>query len=628
MENLKELDFIYENFFFKGINPHIFEKNYFHLFSPREYYRGSILFSNGTIPRCLILLKSGRISLELKASVIDIHNLIQFIFNNMLTNPIFSKLTQANKNKFLSNHKISIIKNYINDPILTRLKMHNNRFIEEMNVVRTCQIKNLTNNEAIGLEEIFLRLPYLMKASVISEKIHCYEISLEHLNKMLNNNKKEMINVYIKFSINKIISFIERLQDIKQNSISMSLIKFEKEMLKSKGWLHIGKDSKNKYDENRKKEGKLSKTRNQKFNKLLKKNSEKDINNDNNENKFEYSTIINQNNSSPVKLVVTNISPKSQYMFEKLIKTYKKIQKRQEKYKNRQFNMTKNNSANIIPSLDKTIKNNYSYNIKEPFFKTVAINKIFSYDSKIKEDLQTTYANNQISGTKNEKMFKDHSEEKNQTEKNISDSEASINKKYKDEISSNNLSKNSPKIKNRDFNLSYIPLDLICQNESFIHKNKPFISYLIKENKKPIDLSILKKNYSTIIDNNSNNNDNLNSSCNNTSIIKSNYNYSKELKNRLNVISKRDRFINHRIERNIEKSVNSLNKKVLISGIVKDFYKGIRLNGYSSFIHNKDKNTLFMRKYNKKYDSAERAQYNIKNHLLKSKDSLPFILSN
>ena len=225
-------------------------------------------------------------------------------------------------------------------------------------------------------------------------------------------------------------------------------------------------------------------------------------------------------------------------------------------------------------------------------------------------------------------MFKDHSEEKNQTEKNISDSEVSINKKYKDEISSNNLSKNSPKIKNRDFNLSYIPLDLICQNESFIHKNKPFISDLIKENKKPIDLSILKKNYSTIIDNNSNNNDNLNSSCNNTSIIKSNYNYSKELKNRLNVISKRDRFINHRIERNIEKSVNSLNKKVLISGIVKDFYKGIRLNGYSSFIHNKDKNTLFMRKYNKKYDSAERAQYNIKNHLLKSKDSLPFILSN
>ena len=94
--------------------------------------------------------------------------------------------------------------------------------------------------------------------------------------------------------------------------------------------------------------------------------------------------------------------------------------------------MTKNNSANIIPSLDKTIKNNYSYKIKEPFFKTVAINKIFSYDSKIKEDLQTTYANNQISGTKNEKMFKDHSEEKNQTEKNISDSEASINKKYKD----------------------------------------------------------------------------------------------------------------------------------------------------------------------------------------------------
>ena len=141
IEKLKEIEFIYEKFFFSDINSHLFEKNYFHLFSPREYYRGSILFSNGTIPRSLILLKSGRVSLELKGSVIDIHNLIKFIYNNIFSNPIFSRLSQNSKNRYLPNHKLSIIKSYINDPILTRLKTHNNRFIEEMNIVKIYQIK-------------------------------------------------------------------------------------------------------------------------------------------------------------------------------------------------------------------------------------------------------------------------------------------------------------------------------------------------------------------------------------------------------------------------------------------------------------------------------------------------------
>ena len=266
MEKLKELEFVYENFFFKGINPHIFEKNYFHLFSPREYYRGSILFSNGTIPRSLVLMQSGRVSLELKASVIDIHNLIKFTYNNILTNPIFSKLNQGNKNKYLPNEKLSVIKNYINDPILTRLKMHNNRFIKEMNVVKNYQIKNLTDNEAIGLEEIFLRLPYLMKSTVISEKIYCYEIGLEHIDKMLNNGK-DIIHDYIKLSINKILSLIERFQNIKQNNINMSLVRYEKETLRGNNIINGNENTINNNNEDFKKNKK-----NKKFSRNKKKN--------------------------------------------------------------------------------------------------------------------------------------------------------------------------------------------------------------------------------------------------------------------------------------------------------------------------------------------------------------------
>jgi hypothetical protein len=66
-EKLKELNFLYNNFFFGNINTRNFEKNYFHLFSPHEYIRNSVLFSFGINPKSLILLKEGKVSLELKA---------------------------------------------------------------------------------------------------------------------------------------------------------------------------------------------------------------------------------------------------------------------------------------------------------------------------------------------------------------------------------------------------------------------------------------------------------------------------------------------------------------------------------------------------------------------------------
>ena len=628
MEKKKELDFIYENYFFKGINPHIFEKNYFHLFSPREYFRGSILFSNGTIPRSIILLKSGRISLEFKGSVIDIHNLIKFIYNNILTNPYFSKLSQGNKNKYLPNEKISIIKNYINDPILTRLKMHNNQFIGDMNVIRNYQIKILSDNESIGLEEVFLRLPYLMKSTVISEKIFCYELALEHLDKMLTTGK-DILNDYIKFSVNKTISLIERLQNIKHNSINMSLIKFEKEMLINKGLIKLGNDIKNNNNKKQQKEENKEISRNKRYIKKNKKSSEKDINsNQIKDNNNECVTIINENVSSPIKLYVTNISAKSKSMFEKLNITYKKILKRKYKLKNRHYNSIKNNIINLKPSLSKTIKNSINNSQNLPFFKTVEINKLYPLDSRTKEDSQTTYINNKNSITtkfSNGNIVKEQNEEKNQTIKNTSDSDTSLNNKYKDEI---NYKIKDPKINKNAFNLSYIPLNLMCQNETIIQRNKPLfpnINDIIKENKRKIDANILKKSYTTILDNSFINEENLINSYKN--LDKDTTYKPKEFKHKLNAIINRDRFIKKRKEKNFEKSINVISRKKLITGIVKDFYKGIRLNGYSSFIHNKEVNTLFMKRYNKKYDSAEKAQNNIKDYLLKDSESLPILLN-
>ena len=613
IEKLKELEFVYENFFFKGINPHIFEKNYFHLFSPREYYRGSILFSNGTIPKSLILLQSGRVSLELKASAIDIHNLIKFTYSNILTNPIFSKLRQGNKNKYLPNEKLFIIKNYINDPILTRLKMHNNRFIEEMNIVKNYQIKNLTNNETIGLEEIFLRLPYLMKSTVISEKICCYEIGLEHIDKMLNNGK-DIIHDFIKLSINKILSLIERFQNIKQNNINMSLVKYEKEAIKYFGNNLIkgneNSSNKNVNEDKKKKEKNKKMSRNKRYiNKDINKiNPEKEGNNK--ENISNYTTIKSQNTSSPIKLFVTNINNKSILMLEKLKLAHKKIQKK--KYMN--------STKNIMPILKPLLSKSTNTEKNGSFFKTVQKRINFPYYLK-KLYLLTNYAKNKSSDIE-DKSF----EEKNETIKNTTESDSSINNKYKYKINYNTSSKNSNKFNNA-FNLSYIPLNIMYINKNNIRQtNQPIISNnindIINESRKKIDLNILKKSYSSIFESKQI------SSYNNNCLIK-NYNklnLTKEFRNKLNAIANKERFINNEKRKSFENPKKIISKKTLISNIVKDFYKEMRLNGYSSFIHNKDMNTLYMKKYNKKYDSAEKASNNLKYHLLKINDSLPRII--
>ena len=611
MEKLKELEFIYEKFFFKGINPHIFERNFFHLFSPREYFRGSILFSNGTIPRSLILLKTGKISLELKGSVIDIHNLIKFIYNNIFTNPIFSKLSQVNKNKFLPNEKISIIKKIINDPILTRLKMHNNRFIEEMNIVRNYNFKILTNNETIGLEEIFLRIPYLMKSCVISEKIYCYELGLENIDKMLSNGK-EVIYSYIKFSINKVISLIERLQDIKQNAINMSLIKHEKDLIKFRGW-------KNNNEEKEEKKIEKNRSRNLSNNDFKNKTIDKEIKcndtDENNDNEKLFPTFNNQNTSSPIKLFMTNISEKSKSIFEQMKLAYTKIQKNQSKFKNRKYNITNVNNTNLSNSIFKSTiqNNNNNYKKNKRFYKTMDLDKALSCDSNLKDDLQTKYIINS-------RKYNNHLEQNEERSIVSSDSDYSFYVKYKEKLY-NELIKNDPNMKKIKFNFSYVPLHLMCRNEDTTQQNKPFhinINEILRKKKRIFDLFYRKNNSVALIDNNP---------INNNAIIKKNINKNNkkaiEIKKRLKGIINKFNMKNK--DKKTEKPPNVIHKKKIISSIIKDYYKDIRLNGYSSFIHNKEINTIFMRKYNKKYDSAEKVHNNIQIHLLKGSNSLPIL---
>ena len=223
-EKTKAIAFLFNTFFFQQINPHIFERNYFHLFYLKEYEKNTVLFDYGKIPKNLYLVKEGQISLDLKISVLEIHNLIKFLYSNIINNVYFKGLPKYKKLEILPHAVMNQLYKYMREPKLERLKMQNFRFIKEMNKIQNFRITILMGVEAVGLEEIFLNIPYLMKGIVV-KKIVCYELAVDKINYMLKEEKQIRVNYAMK-SITKILSLIERLQSIKSNCVEMASSKY------------------------------------------------------------------------------------------------------------------------------------------------------------------------------------------------------------------------------------------------------------------------------------------------------------------------------------------------------------------------------------------------------------------
>jgi CRP-like cAMP-binding protein len=230
LEKLKELNFLYNNFFFGNINTRNFEKNYFHLFSPHEYIRNSVLFSFGINPKSLILLKEGKVSLELKASIIDLHNLIKYLWENIYLSKWYKSLNNYQKKELIPSNIENRIKEFLDEPIIGSLRVLGDNFIKEMNLSKIYQVSILTDNEIIGLEEIYLNIPYIVKGTVIDNKISSYEITIEHFDKFLME-EKQIVFPFIKSAVSKIISLIERFQNFKKNGINMAINKYDKKQL-------------------------------------------------------------------------------------------------------------------------------------------------------------------------------------------------------------------------------------------------------------------------------------------------------------------------------------------------------------------------------------------------------------
>ena len=531
LEKKKEVLYLNSSYFFKNISERLFDRSYFHLFTQKEYNKDIILFNTGDQTKSIIFLKTGKISLTVRCSIVDLNTLLIYLREKLINVfNIYDKLK-----RYITKEKIIQIKNYGNDPILKSMKKLNRKFVEELNKERIFQVALVSNVEIVGLEEIFLKIPYICKGQVISDKITCHELAVEQLNNLLIDERENIYEMFIKTSCNKILSLIERIQSLKKN------------------WIDIAKM--------RSQDDNFYINKNQLL--LLKKNKSDLLSTiDKNEN----SMCENNNRSNASLNRYINIeNTKFCLLLSEIKKSNKEINESPER-KNKSLKKSINQSYK--DDIDFTNENNESLNISKlkvgrNHSKNDSIligdKRVFISDLKNTVEEYCSKNNNQENkyklGTRNINLshyYSDYSDDS-----------------IKNDTSFTNRKKISPvKINIIDYfgNGKNELIDYINSNKICITTNN--INTLIPKNKTKGSNDVIKLPKLIIKDKIENPlNNNCTESC---TFRKSNIN-----KN------------NKKIEQNIVK--------------IKSFYKQLKREGCIPFITNKEKNTLFKRKYHQKY---------------------------
>jgi len=645
LEKLKEINFLLNNFFFHDISIHIFEKNYFHLFSACEYRRGNILFSTGVHPRALIFIKEGKISLELKTSIFNIQKLIKYLYEYIFTNPLFLKLSPSNQKKVLNDDYVKNIKAYIDEPVFKKLRGFSQKFVDELSKNREYKIALIADNDTIGLEEIFLGIPYIMKGCANSKKVLCYEIKIEHIQKIIHDEKQIMIP-FIKASINKIFSLIERLQNIKQHYIKCFINKYENGIVDEK----ITNSSSVKNLINNVHDINLTKFKNSfelniddyeaNNNDIL---SDKENNknlylsntnfNTINENKSNFQiqensrTIYISNNRSPLKRCIY-LRPDSKNVLMKLEKNKKRnaynninIKILDEKNKKKSRNYFNSNSKLELQDTQKNSEFAKTYDQTKELKEAKEIWTKRILDDSEKKEKAVLIKNKYISLEKLKNKFNELDLQNNKKRDIVNVIQSN---KYSDLYKNNGINSNNsinsvsnnnetkkefnPKGIQRflNYHLSYVPLNNLTNKNCKEEKSNYSSSFKSKSKEKSTQsLNSSKANIKCHTFRNRVKNKKF------INIFNNNNNFKEALKSlsepKENLTSR-----NNLYDNGIDSNRISINEKI------KHFYKDMKLKGYLSLITNIQNNTFFLRKFNKKYISAMKKNISYKDSKVKT----------
>ena len=209
---LKSFDvvFICKNFFFNDISTIIFNKNYFPFFKLLSLTKDDIIYRQSDQVTSVYFVKEGNIKLEITASYIELFNLINYYYNQLVNNP-YIKISKTELKE--------IRDNYLEDKTLTDLRHLNALLKEKLNKKIKFELFTSSYCDTLGLEEFFMKSEYSCTCKVISQEAKIFELSSESLNTIITTEKKCHYAYYNLIS-SKLVASIKRLHIIKMNYIN------------------------------------------------------------------------------------------------------------------------------------------------------------------------------------------------------------------------------------------------------------------------------------------------------------------------------------------------------------------------------------------------------------------------
>jgi len=630
LETMKEILYLNKTFFFKEINGYLFEKNVYEHFLLHEFTRNTVLYNSGEKPKNLMFLKEGKLSLEIKCSIIDFSYLIKDLYDNLVSNTFYKEISPEIKKMILSKETTNILKKIAYDDSLDKILKENPHAIEEFKKNKKFNISELNSDEILGIEEYFLSCNYISKCTVNDRRALCYSIPIKKVTQILKEDHKVLIS-FIKASTNKIISLIKRLDNIKSHSMNYVKMKYDYELKMSQKAVTEGNEVNY---------------------------SKKNLN--------EYINTINTSilNTSYNYYKLKNNTLYDNYTNNNIIKNTETIDL---------FNNTKNKLSFEKNDISLNTNNSFSsyYGTKSPTIKS-----LFSNNNKLTQ--RTLYKKNNMShsSTKNyllndpvlsrQNLLKTKNMKSNDIYLSLRKEEENkdlirqrrqllIKKKLKadsenrkvlvvgkNRIDIENLKKNINEFITCDNSDKYVEVmqsNRVSHNftNNFYNHNMPQNASIDRINffhKKRFHLSLVPLNKLNIYTDNSKTLEKSSTNLNTDYRIKQMNSITDFIgvNSNDNYIPKRENISNSLLPKldlkltKIKKKIHSLNKekinkltndnllqsnKIKNSGrredgkdVIKEYYNDLKKNGYLSFIPNKGVNTIFMRKFHKKYQDA------------------------
>ena len=581
------------SFCFKDISERIFKRNYYDLFIKKQISRNAIIFKPEKESNSLIFIKKGKIALELNYSIIELHDLIKLILDKLNNVP---KSVDAYQKKILTKERIKVLEyQYLNDPLIRNFNTLDKTLKIELEKKRNFQIAVFSDFEMVGLEEVYLHMEHYAKAIVLGDKILYNELPISKFNEILQNEMRLIRESYVQVSVNRILSLLKRLFDIKQNFLSMAKIKNTADI--------------NQFYDNIVEE---SNTENLYYNCHY----DKKLNINNNKTTIPQINFANKNtNNDEIK---NENSRKMTLKSAKPIKSARKIRNYDLKLEINKDNKERAKSGKLEEKSEHNLDEDDFKKIKKKVNNTIVIgNKkinikhlrkeiddykyIKEENSKILKSIDENIINQrQINLTKS---FEEKNNNTISYKKRLNEDKEKINNlKSKNLNISINANENN-KIKSKKEN--YLLLNMNNCNTINNYSNRIYLN--IPMSISPVDTKIyheLKSKYynsttENIININKNNVKEVQTITNNPNIENSKLNFLPRIEPR----SKPNENIRkHLNSNNINTSLNINHLSEKIPQIVKNYYLQKKQKGCIPLIVNKKSNTIFLRKYHKKYN--------------------------